>query len=96
VFTGEGRVDAQTLAGKTVAGVLEVARTIGVPVVVFAGRIAPGAEKLVQRGVRDVVCITPPGQSDEQALSRAEENLVAAVSTWLRGFVGSSRAELSR
>lgn len=96
VFTGEGRVDAQTLAGKTVAGVLEVARTIGVPVVVFAGRIAPGAEKLVQRGVRDVVCITPPGQSDEQALSRAEENLAAAVSTWLRGFVGSSRAELSR
>ena len=90
VLTGEGSVDAQTLAGKTVTGVLGVARPLGVPVVVFAGRIAPGVEVLLRQGVRDLVGITPPGQSDEEALSHAGENLTAAVSAWLRRVDPSS------
>jgi len=40
VFTGEGRIDAQTLHGKTVSGVLKRCRQFGsVPVVAFAGSV---------------------------------------------------------
>jgi glycerate kinase len=38
VVTGEGSLDAQSLAGKAPVGVLERARAVGVPVVVVAGR----------------------------------------------------------
>jgi glycerate kinase len=42
--TGEGRLDATSMAGKVVGGVVELARAAGVPVVVVAGRVAEGLE----------------------------------------------------
>jgi glycerate kinase len=44
VVTGEGRLDATSMAGKVVGGVVELARAAGVPVVVVAGRVAEGLE----------------------------------------------------
>ena len=44
VFTGEGRMDAQTLRGKTPAGVARIARQAGVPVVALAGSLGEGYE----------------------------------------------------
>ncbi len=54
VVTGEGKLDAQSLRGKTVAGILRVARDAGRPVVVLCGRAEvrpPGARvaSLVER-----------------------------------------------
>ncbi len=43
-ITGEGRIDAQTLHGKTVAGVARRARAYGVPVVAFGGAIDASVE----------------------------------------------------
>lgn len=39
VLTGEGRLDEQTLQGKTISGVLRRARAAGVPVVALAGAV---------------------------------------------------------
>ena len=40
VFTGEGRIDAQTLQGKTISGVLKRCQKLGsVPVIAFAGSV---------------------------------------------------------
>jgi glycerate kinase len=39
VLTGEGRLDAQTLEGKGPAGVAAMARSLGKPVIAFAGSI---------------------------------------------------------
>jgi glycerate kinase len=47
VVTGEGKLDASSLGGKTVAGVTRVARQAGIPALVLAGRAEaelPGAE----------------------------------------------------
>lgn len=55
VITGEGRVDAQTLHGKTPAGVLSVARELGAPVVVLAGCVGDGAEQLLDAGAAAVL-----------------------------------------
>lgn len=45
VFTGEGRVDGQSLHGKVISGVASRARAHHVPVVVIAGGVTAEAEK---------------------------------------------------
>ncbi|NLW49799.1 MAG: glycerate kinase [Candidatus Brocadiaceae bacterium] len=51
VLTGEGRLDGQTVHGKTVAGVAAAAARHGIPVVALAGSLQPGYEALYGRGV---------------------------------------------
>lgn len=51
VITGEGRLDAQTLQGKAPAGVARLARRLGVPVAVLAGRIDLDACELSALGL---------------------------------------------
>jgi glycerate kinase len=46
VVTGEGRLDAQTLEGKGPAGVAQLARKHGKPVLAFGGGVDEAAEKL--------------------------------------------------
>ncbi|MEA2666672.1 MAG: glycerate 2-kinase [Candidatus Eremiobacteraeota bacterium] len=59
-LTGEGRIDVQTLHGKVVAGVADVARAAGVPVIAFGGSVDPAAEAALR--ARGVVCVpTVPG-----------------------------------
>lgn len=50
-YTGEGRMDAQTLHGKTPAGVARLARKLGVPVVALAGSLGEGYEALHDIGI---------------------------------------------
>ena len=79
VFTGEGTVDALTMSGKTPWGVLEVARSAGVPVVIFAGRVAPDASALLAYGVTALVPITPDNQPLSAALAAGPQNLANAA-----------------
>ena len=84
VLSGEGSIDAQTLSGKTPAGVADVAGAHGVPVVLFGGRVAPDADALRADGrVAAIVGITPDGQSLPQALANAAANLERAVADHL-------------
>lgn len=83
VLTGEGSVDAQTLAGKTPAGVARLAKEAGAPCVVFAGRVREGAEVLLDHGVSDLVEIGSRDEPLEQALRRGPVNLRSAVRQYL-------------
>lgn len=83
VFTGEGSVDGQSIAGKTPSGIARLAREAGVPCVVFAGVARPGAEALRECGVSEIVTITPPGQEKAESLRRGKENMEAAVAHFL-------------
>ncbi|BBI74855.1 hypothetical protein HAALTHF_41950n [Vreelandella aquamarina] len=51
VVTGEGRLDGQSLAGKTPIGVSKAAAVQGVPVVVLAGSLGDGWQNAYQAGV---------------------------------------------
>ncbi|MBI6855423.1 glycerate kinase [Pseudomonas cichorii] len=51
VITGEGRFDAQTLRGKTPFGVARVASRHQVPVIVLAGTLGEGYERLYEHGI---------------------------------------------
>jgi glycerate kinase len=80
-LTGEGKIDAQTLHGKTVYGVGELARNAGVPVVAFGGAIESGiAAKLAERGIR-VVPIAPDGTPVEVSIRDAARLLEAAATS---------------
>ena len=45
VVTGEGRIDAQTLHGKTIMGIASLAKKNSVPVLVFTGSIEQGIDE---------------------------------------------------
>lgn len=51
VITGEGRMDAQTLSGKTPMGVAKIAQAAGVPVIAIAGSLGEGYQALYQTGI---------------------------------------------
>jgi glycerate 2-kinase len=78
-MTGEGKIDLQTLHGKTVAGVAEIARDCGVPVVAFGGAVDnDAAAKLEERGI-EVVTIAPAGTPVEESMRSAARFLEAAA-----------------
>jgi glycerate kinase len=79
-FTGEGRIDAQTLRGKVVDGVAALARAAHVPVIAFGGSVDAAVEpELRTRGVR-CIPIVPGPLSLEEAMRGAGANLRAAAS----------------
>ena len=86
VLTGEGRVDAQTLRGKTPAGVAAVAERHGVPVVVFGGRVSSDAVSFASKSV-SLVTISPPDQPLADALRLGHDNLRRTVAEWVRSGV---------
>jgi glycerate kinase len=79
VITGEGRTDAQSAMGKAISAVARRARATGVRVAVVSGALGQGAEKMLGLGVDDLVQATPAGQSLEEALAHAAENLANAA-----------------
>ncbi|GAC1558172.1 MAG: glycerate kinase [Vulcanimicrobiaceae bacterium] len=74
-LTGEGRIDTQTLRGKTVAGVARIARRYDVPVIAIAGSLDAAAEDaLFASGVTCVpICEAP------MSLARAMDDASALV-----------------
>jgi len=75
VLTGEGRIDAQTLRGKTPYGVAQLARRHGVPMIALAGQLGPGHEQLLTHGFLRLQCINEPGTPLPLAIAQTEENL---------------------
>ncbi len=88
VLTGEGSVDAQTLNGKTPAGVAAIARAAGVETVILAGRVARDADELLAHGVRALVPIVAEATDLPTALERGPENLERAAATVMRLVFG--------
>ena len=74
VVTGEGAVDATSLEGKTVGGVVAACVRVGARCVVFGGRVAPeGAAALRAAGAAAVVALSgDPGRArvDLESLAR--------------------------
>lgn len=87
VITGEGRIDGQTIEGKTPIGVARVARRFCVPVVALAGTVGPGYHAVYEHGIHAVfgICDSPMNLAD--AMRRVEELLAATgesvASLWM-------------
>jgi glycerate kinase len=90
VFTGEGRVDAQTAYGKGPVEVARRARAAGVPAVLLAGSRGPGWEAVLTEGVTFVETLVEDGSGMPlaEAEARAGELLRAAAARACRRLLG--------
>jgi glycerate kinase len=75
VFTGEGRVDAQTAYGKGPSEVARRAKAHGIAVVLLAGGLAEGWQNVLDEGVSAVFPIAEGPATDEQLQADAERLL---------------------
>jgi glycerate kinase len=89
VITGEGRIDSQTVHGKTPVGVARVAKRYDIPVIAIAGGMTPDYSVVHQHGLDAVFSVLNRIQTLPEALEGARENVrvtarnVAAV--WKMG-----------
>lgn len=82
--TGEGKIDEQTLHGKTVFGVGSIAARAGATVVAFGGDVDPdAAERLRALGIQ-TRAIDPDGVDRETALREAASFLERAAEAFRR------------
>jgi glycerate kinase len=79
VITGEGRIDGQSVGGKTPVGVARVARARGVPVIGLGGCLAPDSHLVHQYGINAVFSSLRKACSLEEALSEAAFNVRSAA-----------------
>lgn len=77
-LTGEGQLDAQSLAGKAVVGVAQAARRCGVPTVALVGSIKGDKATAIEAGLNDVLVI---GEAlpRQESIARTAELLEAAA-----------------
>ena len=87
-MTGEGKIDAQTLHGKTVSGVAALARAQSVPVIAFGGAVDPDVVEPLARCGIGVVPIAPPQISVAESMRDAAELLAAAAEAAARRTLG--------
>lgn len=86
VITGEGRVDGQSVHGKTPVGVARIAKKQGIPVVAFAGSLGEDYRAVYAEGVDAVFSICPGPLSVKEAIDRAEELLANTAESFARGW----------
>jgi glycerate kinase len=79
VITGEGRIDGQTIHGKTPIGVARVAQRHGKPVIAIAGGLASGAAAVHAHGIAAVFGSVSRPCTVEEAMASAAFNVRSAA-----------------
>lgn len=80
VVTGEGRMDSQTVNGKTPMGVAAVAKRLGIPCIAICGCVGDGYEAVHKIGIDAVVPIAH-GPYDPENPSRGARERIRAAAT---------------
>jgi glycerate kinase len=75
VITGEGRLDSQSIFGKTPIGVARVAKRYNKPVIALAGGLKSDHEVVYQHGIDAAFSILTQVVTLPEALQAAEYNL---------------------
>jgi len=75
IVTGEGRIDEQTVFGKTIAGVLQCAWVKQIPVMAVAGQKRGNLAELERRGLHEIYTLAERVRAPQEAFERAEELL---------------------
>ena len=84
VFTGEGRLDDQSLRGKVVVGVAHRAKRLGIPVIAIVGDIGDDIACIYDEGVSGIFSINRVAVPYEEAKARAEKDLALTMDNLMR------------
>ncbi|UOD49959.1 glycerate kinase [Orrella daihaiensis] len=94
VFTGEGRMDSQTLQGKTPWGVMRIAQAHNVPVVALAGSLGDGYQALYDAGLTAAFSLANGPIDLPMALKKAPELITARTTDIMRLWLVASHERL--
>ena len=75
IFTGEGKIDTQSLRGKVVIGVARKAKKMGIPVLAIVGDIGDNIEAAYDEGVSGIFSINRVAVPYKEARPRAESDM---------------------
>lgn len=75
VITGEGKIDGQTIYGKTPIGVAKVAKKYGIPVIALCGAVSEDSKVVYDHGIDAVFSIVPRLVPLNEALENAAHYL---------------------
>jgi glycerate kinase len=84
VFSGEGKIDTQSLRGKVVIGVARRAKKQGVPVIAVVGDIGDNIEGAYDEGVSAIFSINRRAVPFQEARTHSKDNLAFAMDNFLR------------
>ncbi len=87
VITGEGKIDGQTIYGKTPIGVARTAKKFSLPVVAIGGGISDDASVVYENGIDALMSIVSYPMSLEVAMERAHDLLADAAERTMRLLV---------
>lgn len=90
VITGEGRLDRQTMMGKTPAGVAAAARAQRVPVVAVCGRNELSEDELSELGISRVVSLLELEPDVKTCMANSEPLLTDAAAKLVRSTLARS------
>ncbi|WP_167959286.1 glycerate kinase family protein [Anaerosporobacter faecicola] len=86
IFTGEGRIDSQSLRGKAVIGIAMRAKVSDVPVVAVVGSIAEDITPAYDMGVTSIFSINRAPMSFEEVKEMSEQNLADTMDSLMRFY----------
>jgi len=75
VITGEGKIDNQTLYGKTPLGILKLAQEYKVPVIAVTGNLSENTDKLYKIGFQVIMPIIDKPMTIDEALKNTPSML---------------------
>ena len=84
VITGEGKIDQQTIYGKTPIGVAKTAKKYGLPVIAICGIIGEGAFSVYDNGIDALMSIISYPMTVEEAMDNAFKLISDAAERTLR------------
>ena len=87
VITGEGRIDNQTIYGKTPMGVAKIAKQFDIPVIGIAGSLGKDHQAVYGCGIDAVFAAIPSAISLQQAFAEAHENVANVAENIAKIFV---------
>jgi len=84
VFSGEGKIDCQSLRGKVVIGVAHRTKKAGVPLIAIVGDIGDDIEEAYNEGVSAIFSINRVAVPFNQAKQRCESDLALTMDNLMR------------
>lgn len=93
IITGEGRIDQQTLYGKTPLGVMQSAKRQHIPVVAMTGQLLLSREECQRAGFDAVYTINPPDMPLSEAMQ--SERAFCHISDTVRQLIRELLAGMS-
>ncbi len=93
VFTGEGRIDFQSVCGKVPTGVALSAKKFGIPVIALVGEMGKDYQLVYEQGIDAILTIAPGPITLEDSMKDAERLVINAAENAMRLFMAGVRSK---